>query len=84
MGRHALAGNGAREESGMRIVVTSNELHAFSKRWPCCEFPDGLGVAFGFDSHGLNDIEWFNAWSGKTVSEPELSEETQRALLAVS
>lgn len=68
-----------------RIIVTSADLSNFARQWPCCHFPEGLGVSFHFDHRGnLDDIEWFNGWSGKTVYAPDLSEETDRALLAVS
>jgi hypothetical protein len=69
----------------MRKIVTSEQLQDFARRWPCAHFPEGLGVSFEWDTRGsLCDIEWFNAWSGKTVSSPELDGETDRALLAVS
>jgi len=67
----------------MRIIVTSTQLQTFAKRWPCANFPEGLGVSFEFDTNGnLCDVEWFNGWSGKTVYEPEGYDEG--ALLAVS
>jgi hypothetical protein len=69
----------------MRIIVTSKQLAEFARTWPCCHFPEDLGVSFEYDSYGnLVDIEWFNGWSGKTVFEPDLSKETERALSAVS
>ena len=69
----------------MRKVVTPNQLYQFSKRWPCSEFPEDLGVSFEYDTNGqLVDIEWFDGILGRTVCEPSLSEETERALLAVS
>jgi hypothetical protein len=63
------------------VLVSSADLSAFRRVWPCSGLPSDVCVAFQFDSNGLCDINWFDT-DGLDIPEP--SEVNQSALLALS